>query len=82
MLHSDHMAKKKADSEADQAARLGEVLAEAADAFAGDAEKARRWLQSPVRYLGGKTPREMLVTEAGTALVRESIGAIAYGGVG
>ena len=76
------MARKKSDSEADQAARLGEVLAEATDAFDGDAEKAQRWLQSPVRYLGGKTPREMLVTEAGTALVRESIGAIAYGGLG
>ena len=76
------MARKKSDSEADKVARLGEVLAEATEAFGGDAEKARRWLQSPVRYLGGKTPREMLVTEAGTALVRESIGAIAYGGVG
>ena len=76
------MACEKFDSEANQATRLREVLAEAIDAFGGDAEKARRWLRSPVEHLGGKTPLEMLATEAGTALVRESIGAIAYGGLG
>jgi len=75
------MAREKSDSEADQAIRLREVLAEATEAFGGDAEKAQRWLRSPVPHLGGKTPIEMLATGNGAALVRESIGAIAYGGV-
>lgn len=75
------MSTKKSESDADQSARLVTVLAEATDAFDDDAEKAYRWLRSPVP-LGLRTPLEMLVTEAGTALMRESIGAIAYGGVG
>ena len=82
MLHLALMSKKKADSDADQAARLVKVLAEATDAFGGDAEKAHRWLRPPVQHLGGRTPMEMLAIEGGTAPVRESIGAIAYGGVG
>ena len=79
--------KKKSDyplsvSEADRTVRIGKVLVEALDAFEGDGDKVLGWLRSPVRHLGGKTPMEMLATEAGTALVRESLGAIAYGGVG
>ena len=69
-------------SEADRTVRIGKVLVEALDAFEGDGDKVLGWLRSPVRHLGGKTPMEMLATEAGTALVRESLGAIAYGGVG
>ena len=79
--------KKKSDyllsvSEADRTVRIGKVLVEALDAFEGDGDKVLGWLRSPVRHLGGKTPMDMLATEAGTALVRESLGAIAYGGVG
>ena len=79
--------KKKSDfllsvSEADRTVRIGKVLVEALDAFEGDGDKVFGWLRSPVRHLGGKAPMEMLATEAGTALVRESLGAIAYGGVG
>ena len=76
------MATEPPDPDAGRAARLRDVLAEATVAFNGDVEKAYRWLQSPVRYLGGETPIKMLETEAETALVRESIGAIAYGGLG
>ena len=68
-------------SQADRTVRLVKVYLEAVEAI-GDAEKAMRWLRSPVRHLGGRTPLEMIATEAGTALVRESLGAIAYGGVG
>lgn len=81
------LRKKKIDallsvSEADRTVRFSKVLAEALDAFDGDATKVLAWLRSPVRHLGGKTPMEMLETEAGTTLVRESISAIAYGGIG
>lgn len=55
---------------------------EAQDAFGGDEKKAVECLRSPVRHLGGGTPLEVLATESRTALVRESIVAIANGGVG
>ena len=69
-------------SEADRTVRIGKMLVEALDAFEGDGDKVLGWLRSPVHHLGGKTPMEVLATEAGTALVRESLGAIACGGVG
>lgn len=62
--------------------RRGDVLAAAIAAFENDADKVRVRLRSPLQHLGGRTPSEMLVTEAGIALVLESLGAIAYGGVG
>lgn len=66
--------------EANHAVRLSEVLDEAVEAF-GDEKKAVEWLRSPVRHLRGKTAIEMLATEDGTTLVRESIGATYMAGL-
>jgi putative toxin-antitoxin system antitoxin component (TIGR02293 family) len=60
--------------------RLFKITAEAFEGF-GDPDKAMSWMRRTNRALGGKTPLEMIATEAGTALVRRSLGAIAYGGV-
>ena len=68
-------------AEADRTMRLMRIASEAADAL-GDVERALAWLRSPSRFLGGKTPLKTIETEAGVALVRQSLGAIAYGGVG
>ena len=46
------MACEKADLGAEQAIRLREVLADVTVAFVGDADKARRWLQSPRESIG------------------------------
>jgi len=67
-------------ADADRAFRLARV-ADLAVALLGDAERAKAWIKSPHRYLGGETPVIMIETEIGTDLVIESLYAIAYGGV-
>ena len=67
-------------TEGDRTMRLMRITVEATDAF-GDQAKALAWMRRPNVALLGKTPLEMIATEAGTALVRRSIGVIAYGGV-
>ena len=67
-------------TEGDRTMRLMRITLEAADAF-GDQVKALAWMRRPNAALLGKTPLEMIVTEAGTALARRSVGVIAYGGV-
>jgi putative toxin-antitoxin system antitoxin component (TIGR02293 family) len=67
-------------AEGDRTMRLLRIVAEAVDAI-GDREKALRWLRKPNRALGGKKPLEAIATERGVAMVRQSLAAIAYGGV-
>jgi len=66
--------------EGDRTMRLMRITVEAAEAF-GDQSKALAWMRRPNVALLGKTPLEMIATEAGAALVRQSLGVIAYGGV-
>ena len=62
--------------------RLGLArVADLAEELLGDAERAKKWLKTPHRYLGGETPIAALETEIGADLVVESLYAIAYGGV-
>jgi putative toxin-antitoxin system antitoxin component (TIGR02293 family) len=79
--------RRKADSgepldiaESDRTLRLLRVITDAADAL-GDTAKALNWMRRANTALLGKTPLEMMVSEAGTALVRRALGVIAYGGV-
>lgn len=65
----------------DRAYRLARIADLAAEML-GDADAARRWMQTPSRYLGGETPLAMIGTEVGTQIVEQSLHAIAYGGVG
>jgi putative toxin-antitoxin system antitoxin component (TIGR02293 family) len=67
-------------AEGDRTMRLLRVITEAAEAF-GDTAKALSWMRRPNTALLGKTPLEMIATDAGTALVRRALGVIAYGGV-
>jgi putative toxin-antitoxin system antitoxin component (TIGR02293 family) len=67
-------------TEGDRTMRLMRITVEAVEAF-GDQSKALAWMRRPNAALLGKKPLEMIVTEAGTALVRRSLGVIAYGGV-
>jgi putative toxin-antitoxin system antitoxin component (TIGR02293 family) len=50
----------------------------AEEAF-GETERAWHWLRKPKRRFDGKTPVEMLATEAGARLVEEMIGQIDHG---
>jgi len=64
--------------ESDKAVRVARVTATAEQVF-GEPERAWRWLRKPQPRFDGKTPVEMLATEAGARLVEEMIGQIDYG---
>jgi putative toxin-antitoxin system antitoxin component (TIGR02293 family) len=67
-------------AEGDRTMRLIRIMVHAMNAF-GDVDKALVWLRRSNRALEGRTPLDALVTEAGTALIRRSLGVIEYGGV-
>jgi putative toxin-antitoxin system antitoxin component (TIGR02293 family) len=58
--------------ESDKAVRVARMTTLAERAFR-DRDKAWRWLRKPKRRFAGKTPIEMLATEAGARLVEEMI---------
>ena len=58
--------------ESDKAVRVARVATMAEQAF-GEPERAWRWLRKPKRHFKGKTPIEMLATEAGARLVEEMV---------
>jgi putative toxin-antitoxin system antitoxin component (TIGR02293 family) len=64
--------------ESDKAVRVARITAMAEQVF-GEPERAWRWLRKPKRRFEGKTPVEMLATEAGARLVEEMIGQIDHG---
>jgi putative toxin-antitoxin system antitoxin component (TIGR02293 family) len=59
-------------------ARIARVFATAVHALGGEA-KARAWLQSSNRALGGARPLDLLDTEPGAHAVETVLGRIAYG---
>jgi putative toxin-antitoxin system antitoxin component (TIGR02293 family) len=64
--------------ESDKAVRVARITAMAEQVF-GEQERAWRWLRKSKRRFDGKTPVEMLGTEAGARLVEEMIGQIDHG---
>jgi putative toxin-antitoxin system antitoxin component (TIGR02293 family) len=64
--------------ESDRAVRIARVTSHAEKVF-GDPEKAWRWLRKPKIRFDGKTPMDMLATEAGARLVDEMIYQLEYG---
>jgi putative toxin-antitoxin system antitoxin component (TIGR02293 family) len=67
-------------AEGDRTMRLLRVAVQAVEAF-GNLDAALAWLRTPNTALVGKTPLDMVATEAGTGLVRRALGVIEYGGV-
>lgn len=55
-----------------------DITARATEVF-GSADKAIRWLQSPVRALDGKTPLSLLDTEEGIVRVKDVLGRVEHG---
>ncbi len=60
------------------AQRQAKVIARAEDLFESKANAAR-WLKSPLRLLGGKTPLEMTETSSGAREVEQLLGRIEHG---
>jgi putative toxin-antitoxin system antitoxin component (TIGR02293 family) len=65
-------------AESDRTIRFARILALAVDTL-GDQAKASRWLQTENRALEGRTPFELLDTDAGVQTVETVLGRIAYG---
>ena len=61
--------------ESDKAVRVARITAMAEQVF-GEPERAWRWLRKSKRRFDGKTPIEMLATEAGARLVEEMVAQI------
>jgi putative toxin-antitoxin system antitoxin component (TIGR02293 family) len=61
--------------ESDKAVRVARITAMAEEVF-GEAERAWRWLRKPKRHFDGKTPIDMLASEAGARIVEEMISQI------
>jgi len=64
--------------ESDKAVRVARITAMAEQVF-GESGRAWRWLRKPKPNFGGRTPVEMLATEAGARLVEEMIVQIDHG---
>jgi putative toxin-antitoxin system antitoxin component (TIGR02293 family) len=64
--------------ESDKAVRVARIATFAEQVF-GESERAWRWLRKPKRHFDGKTPLEMLATEAGARLVEEMVAQIDHG---
>lgn len=64
--------------ESDKLARVARVFDHAMRTF-GDLEKARLWMGRPKERFDGRSPVQMLSTDAGSLLVDEMLGQIEYG---
>lgn len=70
-------ARLKAD-ESERVARLMRLISRALSALE-DEDSARRWLQRPLRELGGQTPLQLAATEPGAREVERILGRIEHG---
>ncbi len=70
--------KRLSPEESDRTVRFARLLAMATETL-GSREKASHWLQSPNRTLEGRTPLELLDTDAGAQSIETILGRIAYG---
>jgi putative toxin-antitoxin system antitoxin component (TIGR02293 family) len=59
-------------------AMIADVLARAIE-VSGEREKSLRWLRTPVRSLGDKTPISLLNSPEGLSRVQDTLGQIEHG---
>ncbi len=64
--------------ESDKAVRVARLVAQAEQVF-DDPTRAWRWMRKPKAQFGGRTPLELLATEAGARLVEELLMQIDHG---
>ncbi len=64
--------------QADRWARFSRIVQQACDLFEDQAE-TKRWLSTPKRDLGDRTPLEALTTDAGSIQVEQMLYRAAYG---
>jgi putative toxin-antitoxin system antitoxin component (TIGR02293 family) len=65
--------------ESDRVVRYAHLLCLATNLMSGNEQAAREWLSSPAHALGGSTPLETAVTEAGARRVEDLVVALEHG---
>jgi putative toxin-antitoxin system antitoxin component (TIGR02293 family) len=78
LVHRKTRRESLTHDESDRAVRVARIAALAEEAFGND-EKAGRWLRKPKQRFEGRTPLELLRTEAGARLVEEMLLQLDYG---
>lgn len=78
LVHRRSKREPLTHDESDRAVRIARISALAEEIF-GDDAKAGRWLRKPKERFEGRTPMEVLRTEAGARLVEEILLQLDYG---
>lgn len=78
LAHRKSRSEALTHDESDRAVRIARITSLAEEVFGEDA-KAGRWLRKPKSRFDGRTPLEMLRTEAGARLVEEMLIQLDYG---
>jgi putative toxin-antitoxin system antitoxin component (TIGR02293 family) len=78
LAHRKSRLESLTHEESDRAVRIARIASLAEEVFAEDA-KAARWLRKSKVRFSGRTPLEMLATEAGARLVEEMLLQLDYG---
>ena len=78
LSHRRANARKLTVEESDRAARVARALALAEKTFA-NRDKAGRWLHRNLSAMGGRTPMELVRTDAGTRIVENLLARISWG---
>jgi putative toxin-antitoxin system antitoxin component (TIGR02293 family) len=78
LVHRKSRHESLTHEESDRAVRIARIASLAEEVF-GDDAKASRWLRKPKTRFDGRTPLELLRTEAGARLVEELLMQLDYG---
>lgn len=78
LVHRRSKSEPLTHDESDRAVRIARIASLAEEIF-GDDAKAARWLRKPKERFEGRTPMEVLRTEAGARLVEEMLLQLDYG---
>jgi putative toxin-antitoxin system antitoxin component (TIGR02293 family) len=78
LVHRKSRLERLTHDESDRAVRIARIASLAEEVF-GEDEKAARWLRKPKSRFDGRTPFELLSTEAGARLVEEMLLQLDYG---
>lgn len=78
LVHRRSKREPLTHDESDRAVRIARITSLAEEIF-GDDAKAGRWLRKPKIRFDGRTPMEVLRTEAGARLVEEMLLQLDYG---
>jgi putative toxin-antitoxin system antitoxin component (TIGR02293 family) len=78
LAHRKAKDQRLTSEESDRLARVLRVYARSEEAL-GDPERSYRWIRKPNRALQGKTPLELLSSEAGARAVEKVLGRLEHG---